>query len=181
VKVKQYSVRVFELTIDSEKTFLAFMDKNIVMLKHYLIYLKGEITPVIEEYLISNEVTYTTHLSVADNKHQELVLKQSDLKIIDEIVRSGQEIKVESDLLVLNRVNSGAKLYVEGNLIVTGTVDGMIFCNGDFMLVKTSPKAMIVFNGAEIDGSLLENRFNKIIFNGEEIIVSPIEKEPKWA
>jgi septum site-determining protein MinC len=181
VKVKQYSVRVFELTIDSQKAFFAFMDKNLVMLKHYLIYLKGEITPAIEEYLNHNGVTFTTHLSVSDNKHQELVLKQGDLKIIDEIVRSGQEIKVESDLLVLNRVNSGAKLYVEGNLIVTGTVDGMIFCNGDFMLVKTSPKAMIVFNGAEIDGSLLENKFNKIIFNGEEIIVSPIEKEPKWA
>lgn len=181
MKVKQYSVRVFELTIESQNSFLAFMDKNVVMLKHYLIYLKGEVTPAIEEYLNSNEVTYTTHLSVSDNKHQELVLKQSDLKIIDDIVRSGQDIKIESDLLVLNRINSGAKLHVEGNLIVTGTVDGMIFCNGDFMLLKTSPKAMIVFNGAEIDGSLLQNKFNKIIFNGEEIIISPIEKEPKWA
>lgn len=181
MKVKQYSIKVFEITIEAQSSFLAFMEKNLVMLRHYLIYLKGEITPAIEEYLTSNEVTYTTHLNLSDKKHQELVLKQSDLKIIDEIVRSGQDIKVESDLLVLNRVNSGAKLHVEGNLIITGDVDGMIFCNGDFMLVKTSPKAMIVFNGVEIDGSLLQNKFNKIIFNGDEIIVSPIEKEPKWA
>ena len=181
MKVKQYSVKVFELTIESESEFLAFMNKNIIMLRHYLIYLKGEITPAIEKYLTNNEISYTTYLSVSDNKHQELVLKQSDLKIIDEIVRSGQSIKVESDLLLLNRVNSGAKLHIEGNLIITGTVDGMIFCNGDFMLVKTSPKAMIIFNGAEIDGSLLQNRFNKIIFNGEEVIITPIEKEPKWA
>lgn len=181
MKVKQYSIKVFEINIDSQSSFLSFMDKNIVMLKHYLLYLKGEITPAIEEYLNANEITYTTHLTLRGKTHQELVLKQSDLKIIDEIVRSGQDIKVQSDLLVLNRVNSGAKLQVEGNLIITGNVDGMIFCNGDFMLLKTSPKAMIVFNGVEIDGSLLQNKFNKIIFNGEEIIVTPIEKEPKWA
>jgi len=181
VKVKQYSIKVFEINIESQSSFLTFMDKNIIMLKHYLIYLRGDITPTIEEYLNSNEIAYTTHLNQSDKKHQELVLKQSDLKIIDEIVRSGQDIRVQSDLLILNRVNSGAKLHVEGNLIITGNVDGMIFCNGDFMLVKTSPKAMIVFNGVEIDGSLLQNKFNKIIFNGEEIIVTPIEKEPKWA
>ncbi|OIP55678.1 MAG: hypothetical protein AUK54_03520 [Helicobacteraceae bacterium CG2_30_36_10] len=181
MKVKQYSIKVFEISIDSQSSFLAFMDKNIIMLKHYLLYLKGEITPAIEEYLNAHEITYTTHLTLRGKTHQELVLKQSDLKIIDDIVRSGQDIKVQSDLLVLNRVNSGAKLQVEGNLIITGNVDGMIFCNGDFMLVKTSKKAMIVFNGVEIDGSLLQNKFNKIIFNGEEIIVTPIEKEPKWA
>ena len=157
------------------------MDKNIVMLKHYLIYLRGEITPAIQEYFQKNDITYTTNLNVGNKTHQELVLKQSDLKIIDTRIRSGQDIKVQSDLLVLNRINSGAKLQVEGNLIVTDTIDGMIFCNGDFMLVKTSPKAMIVFNGVEIDGSLLKNKFNKIIFNGDEIIISPIEKEPKWA
>ncbi|OHE15510.1 MAG: hypothetical protein A2540_06585 [Sulfurimonas sp. RIFOXYD2_FULL_37_8] len=181
MKVKQYSVKVFEINIESQSSFLTFMDKNIIMLKHYLIYLRGEITPAIEEYLNKNDITYTTRLSLSDTKHQDLVLKQSDLKIIDEIVRSGQDIKVASDLLILNRVNSGAKLQVEGNLIITGVVDGMIFCNGDFMLVKTSSKAMIVFNGVEIDGSLLQNKFNKIIFNGDEIIVTPIEKEPKWA
>lgn len=181
MKVKQYSIKVFEINIDSQSSFLTFMDKNIIMLKHYLLYLKGEITPAIEEYLNAHEITYTTHLTLRGKTHQELVLKQSDLKIIDDIVRSGQDIKVQRDLLVLNRVNSGAKLQVEGNLIITGNVDGMIFCNGDFMLVKTSPKAMIVFNGVEIDGSLLQNKFNKIIFNGEEIIVTPIEKEPKWA
>ncbi len=182
MKVKQYSIKVFEINIESQNSFLAFMDKNIIMLRHYLIYLKGEITPAIQEYLDTNDVTYTTHLNLRGNKEQqELILKQSDLKIIDEIVRSGQDIRVESDLLVLNRVNSGAKIYVEGNLIITGIVDGMLFCNGDFMLVHTSPKAMIVFNGVEIDGSLLQNKFNKIIFNGDEILVSPIEKEPKWA
>jgi len=51
VKVKQYSVKVFEINIESQSSFLTFMDKNIIMLKHYLIYLRGEITPAIEEYL----------------------------------------------------------------------------------------------------------------------------------
>ncbi|RLA71860.1 MAG: hypothetical protein DRG24_04490 [Epsilonproteobacteria bacterium] len=181
MKVKQYSIKVFELTIESESSFLDFMEKNLILLKRYLIVLKGVVTPPINEYLDKNDISYTTNLNINNDTHQEQVIKQSDLKIIDTIVRSGQELKVNSDLLILNRINSGAKLHVEGNMIVTDIVDGLIVCNGDFMLIKTSSKALIIFNGVEIEGALLKNKFHKIRFNGEEVTITPIEKEPKWA
>jgi len=181
VKVKQYSIKVFELTIEDETSFLDFLKKNLVLLKRYLIVIKGEMTLRIRRYLDHHQIAYTTNLNISNNNHQEHLLKQSDLQIIDQIVRSGQEVKVMSDLLVLNRVNSGAKLHVEGNLIVTDVVDGLIECNGEFMLIKTSSKALIVFNGVEIEGSMLQNKFHKIRFNGDEVTVTPIEKEPKWA
>ena len=181
MKVKQYSIKVFELTIESETAFLDFMRKNLILLKRYLIVLKGEVTPTISNYLDEQDMTYTTNLNINNDTHQEQVLKQSDLKIIDTIIRSGQEINVNSDLLVLNRINSGSRVHVEGNLIITDIVDGLIECNGEFMLIKASSKALIVFNGLEIEGELLKNKFHKIRFNGDEVIITPIEKEPKWA
>lgn len=181
VKVKQYSIKACELTIESEPAFLAFAQKNLVLLQRYLLVIKGAMTPAIEAYLHDNRLSYTTDLNISNASSHEHLQKQSDLQIIDQIVRSGQEINVASDLLVLNRVNSGARIRAEGNLIITDVVDGLIECNGEFMLIKTSPKALVVFNGATIEGSMLHNKFHKIRFNGEEIVMSPIKKEPKWA
>ncbi len=181
MKVKQYSIKVFELTIESEATFLDFLKKNLILLKRYLVVVKGEMTLRIRRYLDHHDIAYTTNLNFNNNSKQDLVLKQSGLKIIENLVRSGQQIDVDSDLLVLNRVNSGASIHAEGNVIITDVVDGMIECNGDFMLIKTSPKALIVFNGLEIEGALLQNKFHKIRLTGDEVKVSPIEKEPRWA
>lgn len=181
MKVKQYSIKVFELTIDTEDSFLAFLEKNRIMLKSYLVVVKGNMTLRIRRYLDHHDIAYTTNLNFNKRSEQEHLLRQSDLRIVEDIVRSGQELDVNSDLLVLNRVNSGATIRVDGNLIVTDVVDGMIECHGEFMLIKTSPKALIVFHGLEIEGALLQDRFHKIRFNGEEVKVSPIEKEPRWA
>jgi septum site-determining protein MinC len=101
--------------------------------------------------------------------------------VLDKMVRSGQELKIEGDLLLLNRVNSGATISTTGNLIITQVVEGALRCDGAFMMITVSPKANIVFHGVEVDNALLENKLNRIELKENEIHITPvIKKEINW-
>jgi len=118
-----------------------------------------------------------------ENKIENLTNKlQNNFMVMDTIVRSGRELKVEGDLLLLNRVNSGATIYTTGNLIITQVVEGALRCDGNFMMITVSPKANIIFNGVEVDNSLLEDTLNRIELKDNEIYITPvIKKEINWA
>jgi septum site-determining protein MinC len=106
---------------------------------------------------------------------------QKNLKVLDTLVRSGQELNIDGDLLLLNRVNSGATIKTTGSLIVTQVVDGAIRCNGDFMMLKASPKANIVFHNVEVDNTYLKDRLNRVELINNEIRITPVLKETNWA
>jgi septum formation inhibitor MinC len=102
--------------------------------------------------------------------------------VLDSIIRSGRELNIEGDLLILNRVNSGATVNTSGNLIITQVVEGAVRCDGNFMMITVSPKANIVFNGVLVDNSLLENKLNRIELKDRKIHITPvIKKEINWA
>ena len=107
---------------------------------------------------------------------------QNNLKVLDGMIRSGVELNIEGDLLLLNRVNSGATINISGNLIVTMVVEGAIRCNGNFMMLTASPKANIVFQGVEVDNTMLEDKLNRIELKDNKIIITPVlKKEINWA
>jgi hypothetical protein len=49
------------------------------------------------------------------------------------------------------------------------------------MLLKPSPKARIVFNGADISDAMDEEHFYKIILKNNEILISKYAKDIQWA
>jgi len=104
----------------------------------------------------------------------------TNIKVLDSLVRSGQELKIDGDLLLLNRVNSGATITIEGNLIITQIIDGSIRCNGEFMMLKASPKANIVFHDVEVDNEFLKDRLNRVELKNNEITITPVLKESNW-
>lgn len=107
---------------------------------------------------------------------------ENSFTVLDTMIRSGRELEVEGDLLLLNRVNSGATIHTTGNLIVTHVVEGALRCDGHFMMVTVSPKANIIFNGLSVDTSLLEDKLNRIELKENEIVITPvIKKEINWA
>jgi len=62
MKAKQKKIRVFDIVVDKEEKFFDFMDKNLLLLKDYLLLMEGEITPKIKEFLNSNGLCYViTH------------------------------------------------------------------------------------------------------------------------
>ena len=209
MKSKQYSLKVYETTIIDEVEFMEFFDKNDTLFKDYLILITGECSSNIKKYLENKELTYLHNITlpkgrrrkaleeelksqnvdaavlaeIAQNKLDELSTQlQNNLTVLDEIVRSGQELDIQGDLLLLNRVNSGATIKTTGNIIITKVVEGAIRCAGNFMMLTASPKANIVFHGVEVDNTLLEDRLNRVELKNNEIIITPVlKKEINWA
>jgi len=209
LKSKQYSVKVYETKVDDEATFIAFFDANYTLFKDHLIVIEGNLSHSIETYLKIKKLKYMnnvvlpkgrTRKALEEELHSEKVENavsqkmaeakvkklssqlQNNLTVLDNMIRSGRELNIEGDLLLLNRVNSGATINTLGNLIVTKVVEGSIRCNGNFMMLTASPKANIVFHGVEVENSLLENRLNRVELKNNEIIITPVlKKETNWA
>ena len=209
MKSKQYSVKVYETKVDDEAKFMAFFDANYTLFKDHLIVIEGELSQTIETYLKVKKLSYMNNVTLpkgrtrkaleeelrfeqveravsqqlAEEKLEKLSSRlQNNLTVLDNMIRSGRELNIEGDLLLLNRVNSGATINTLGNLIVTKVVEGSIRCNGNFMMLTASPKANIVFHGVEVENRLLENRLNRVELKNNEIIITPVlKKETNWA
>ena len=208
MQTRQYSLKVCELTIVDDAEFISFFETNYPIFKDYLIVINGDVSEDIELYLNNKQLKFMVNVTLPIGqprkavereieliKEEYLVSKQqleeeltgltnkiqNNLKVLDTLVRSGQELNIEGDLLLLNRVNSGGKIVIEGNLIVTQIVDGAIRCNGNFMMIQASPKANIVFHGVEVDNSyLLIDKLNKVELIENEIVITPVLKETNW-
>lgn len=207
MRTKQYSVKVCEMTLTNEDEFISFFEVNYILFKDHLIVINGQMTQKVEKYLKENELQYMLNVTlpkgqgrlaiekeIQEQKEQheveqlekeqelsELSSKlENNLKVRDTLVRSGQELNIDGDLLLLNRVNSGATIIINGNLIITQIVEGAIRCTGNFMMIKASPKANIVFNDIEVDNTCLIDRLNKVEFINNEIVITPVLKETNW-
>ena len=209
MKSTQYSLKVYETTITDELQFMEFFDNNHTLFKDHLIVIKGECSSRIKEYLEKKKLIYLNNIVLPKGRTRkalEAELKthevdaavsaqiakselaklssqlQNNLTVLDEMVRSGRELDIKGDLLLLNRVNSGATIKTTGNVIITKVVEGAIRCSGNFMMLTASPKANIIFQGVEVDNNLLENRLNRVELKNNEIIITPVlKKEINWA
>ncbi|WP_108061251.1 hypothetical protein [Poseidonibacter lekithochrous] len=207
MRTKQYSVKVCEMALVNEDEFISFFEINYILFKDHLIVISGEMTKRVEAYLKEKKLQYLVNANLPkgqgrvaiekeiqeqkeqhqiEQEQKELELSklsnklQNNLKVRDTLVRSGQELNIDGDLLLLNRVNSGATIIINGNLIITQIVDGAIRCNGNFMMLQASPKANIVFNDIEIDNTSLNERLNKVEFINNQIVITPVLKETNW-
>lgn len=196
MKTKQSSLKVLEVTLDDEKEFINFFDKNYVFFKHHLISILGEVNENIHKYLQEKELIYIVNKvlpksqksSLKKEVQEEKTIEKKEqtkevkdnLRVIDTLVRSGQELNISGDLLLLNRVNSGASINIKGNLIVTQIVEGSIRCYGNFMMLKASPKANIIFHDVEVENIHLTNKLNRVELKNNEIIITPVLKETNW-
>ncbi len=198
---KQYSVKVFEVNLTEDDDFIPFFETKYAFFKNHLISLNGPVSQELKDYLNKKQMKYILNVELPKRKSTSVIeshseaknLKQEikepikeektkeNLKVLDSLVRSGQELNINGDLLLLNKVNSGAKINIEGNLIITQIVNGAIRCNGDFMMIKASDKANIVFHDVEVDNSYLEERLNRVELINNEIVITPVLKETNWA
>ncbi len=228
MKNRQYSVKIFETTVEDENKFIEFFDKNYTLFQDHLIHVKGEMSEKIKEYLENKSFQFVHNTTfpigrsrkaleeelksgmTKEQRDESLVLQETlkeqivendvnqqiaqaeiaklakklknSFTVLDSIIRSGRELNIEGDLLLLNRVNSGATIHTTGNLIITQVVEGALRCDGSFMMITVSPKANIIFNGVVVDNSLLENKLNRIELKDREIYITPvIKKEINWA
>jgi hypothetical protein len=194
LKIKQYSVKIVEIDLTDENEFISFFDKNYQFFINNFITINGKESQKIIEYLETKNIKYAFNIEFPSQKGlrekkyekdtNEVKVKkkiqEKKLKVIDKLVRSGQEIDLDTDLLLLSRVNSGGSIIVNGTFIATQIIDGSIRCNGDFMLLQASAKANIVFQGVEVDSKFLQDKLYRIELLNNEIVITPALKETSW-
>ena len=186
----QYSIKVFETQIEDDDKFISFIETNYELFKNHLIVIQGDISQNISEFLDRLGLKYINNISLPKAKktqdnfivvEDKPKVKNYRLKIINEALRSGQVIEYEGDILITDRINSGAKIVSNGNIIALNIVNGDIYCNANYIIMPQSQKANIVIAGHKINNLLLQHKLNKIEIIDDIVSVTSIsKKELKW-
>jgi septum site-determining protein MinC len=99
------------------------------------------------------------------DRHAEVIEPKSDKVVKFSTVRSGEDIVTNGDVAVFGRVNSGAKIKAEGSVEVFDTIDGLIECAGEYMLLKSIGKGTVMFAGNKLDAKSFDGKIKKVTLN----------------
>ena len=199
MKVTQKNVRVFHIEIDDEASFLDYFRKNSLLLKEFFLLVEGNITKNIAFVLEQSGVCYkeinncdirfggikkeTPSLEEAPVKKEsvaEPVIEQAKqlpkLKLYDRPIRSGEEIVENLPIVIFGRVNSGAKVFCEESMSIYGIIDGLVQCDGDYIVLSgISPRGHLIFNGEIVDREMLkQNVLQKIVMRDNVIEIKEV-------
>ncbi len=104
---------------------------------------KGKLENLLKKYNTS-VLAYRSAIESSGNGLRE----KKSLKIINKTVRSGQRIEYDGDVLIIGDVNPDAYVIASGNVIVMGTLRGIVHAgaNGDetavIMALKLRPQQL---------------------------------------
>jgi septum site-determining protein MinC len=199
MKVTQKNVRVFHIEIDEEQAFLDYFRKNAPLLKEFFLLVEGNITKNIAFVLEQSGVCYkdirsctirfgtvkkeplaAEEISVAtdsETSQKETLPKQCrKLKLFDRPIRSGEEIHESEPMVIFGRVNSGAKVFCEESMSIYGIIDGLVQCDGEYIVLNgISPRGDLIFNGEIIERTLVkENLLQKIVLKDGRLEIKEI-------
>jgi len=201
MKAKQKNLRIFEIDITSDEEFFAYMNKNMILLKDFFLLLNGHISDAVVTYLdehhfcfkIAKDCNIKAHSKhnpaenraiMDQNQHQNstsnnvaevrTVREKVKTLLIEQPIRSGREIVHEGDVTIFGRVNSASKVIAHGNVEVYGIIDGLVQCDGDYMIVKDLGKGHIIFNGDILEKESFDGKPKKITYGKEGAIIKDL-------
>ena len=179
MRVTQKNVRVFHIEIDDEQAFLDYFRKNSLLLKEFFLLIEGSITKNIAFVLEQSGVCYkeingcNIRLgslkkelpSLEEAPKQEVQEAQVEepkpiqkLRIFDRPIRSGEEIHENVPVVIFGRVNSGAKVFCEDSMSIYGVIDGLVQCDGEYLIVGgMTPRGHLIFNGEIVERSSIKD------------------------
>lgn len=182
MKVKQKTIRIFELECLAGDDVAAFADQNFAILKDFLLVVSGDgaaeglailrsrgleaiagasLPPLSTkkegtEVMLAAAATAPAVTTVVTAEPSPAGQEERSEKLFfDRPVRSGEEIDASGDLVIYGRINGGARVTARGNLGVFGTIDGTVVCDGDFILLRGIGQGHVVFRGEILDRDLL--------------------------
>lgn len=178
MKIKQKTMRVFEIEAQSGEDIRSYFEKNRDILKEFFLVLKGDDSGAMltlaydygfvgcqAESLPIMSLKKEAHDVVIPEKSQEesasalpleastqpTTLQTKERHLLDRPIRSGEEITRDGDLVVYGRVNSGSKLRIGGNLAVFGTIEGTVICDGEYAMFRDIGQGHLVLQGEIIE------------------------------
>jgi len=194
--VKQKNLRVFHIHIEKKEKFFEYFEKNKILLKEFFLLIDGEVDEQICDTLKKESICFTNINNCKvklSNVKKELTtpkiekkeelkdkpvqsLPSEKLKIYERPIRSGEEITEELPMVVFGRINSGAKVFSSQSVSIYGIIDGLVQCDGDFVVLNGIGQAgNLIFNGEIIDKDILKKDvLQKITMSNNVIKVKEI-------
>jgi septum site-determining protein MinC len=157
--LRQRTLRVFE--VDNYENLKNIIQSKYDLIKNHFFLLK-EKNEDIESLLKENNLSYFIENSEGFTPKKEIipqikVIEKEIVKkvkpktvIFDKIIRSGEEIETDDNLIFLQRINAGAKIISLGNVEIYAECEGKVICDGEYLIVKKNKKGTILFKGADI-------------------------------
>jgi len=177
--VKQKNLRVFHIKIEDNRDFLEYFIKNKILLKEFFLLLEGNVDIQTKSFLDEAKVCYKfiddcsirlanvkqeLHVEQDEKKAvkkfetEKLEIEKEKLRVFNRPIRSGEEINEDLPLVIFGRINSGAKLICTQSATIYGIIDGLVQCDGDFIILKgISNHGNLIFNGEIIDKDILKD------------------------
>lgn len=90
------------------------------------------------------------------------VIEHAKTLLFQKPIRSGEEVIHDGDITIFGRVNSAAKVFAEGNVEVYGCIDGLVQCDGEYMIIKDIGKGYVIFNGDILEKELFDGELKKV-------------------
>lgn len=192
IKAKQKNLRVFDIEIENENDFFTYMEKNYVLLKEYPLVLSGNTSEQIRSYLDEKQLLYLgketlsrigfrSKNSFSEQQNDEKSGKNPDSTpsigqtlVYNRPIRSGEIIESDGDIVILNRVNSGAKIRAQGNVQIFGELDGIAECEGEFMILQKIRSGHAVFDGEILNSETFDGALKKIMKKEDRILIEEI-------
>ena len=194
--VKQKNLRVFHITIEEKDNFSEYLKKNKILLMEFFLLIDGEVDELIEKMLDDEGLCYknistcklkfSSVKKVAPKEEPKVEIEQNKvlvepvskekLKIYDRPIRSGEEVNEELPVVVFGRINSGARLFCTQSVSIYGIIDGLVQCDGDYIVLNgLGNHGNLIFNGEIIDKEILKNNvLQKITIRNSQVDVKEI-------
>ncbi|MCX2717739.1 septum site-determining protein MinC [Helicobacter sp. MIT 21-1697] len=190
IKTRQRTLRLFEFEAGgSTQEYIDFITKHLPLLQRHTLGFRDEIEPKLQTFLQEHNLSfanlsdmahiYVTHqdsltLSQSSQSHLcNVQVASSSALFINKVVRSGEEIYHNGDIVVQSQVNSGARIIAEGNLLLLSECSGSIESQGDYIICTKILAPTILFQDALLDETFLRkinqsSALFKIIFKKDD-------------
>lgn len=99
---------------------------------------------------------------------------QSQRLIINRVLRSGENIQNNGDVVVFGRVNSGAKIISSGAVEIFEEIDGLVECEGDYMIIRSIGKGSVVFKNETVKKESLIYDLNRLYFENAKLQIKKV-------
>lgn len=159
MKVKQKNIRVFEIECENFGEFEAYLDKNAILLRNFLLLLKGDAEGSFAKecrrkalWCASYYVERNENVAPAskeeqisqDSKQEEDEEKSAEQSVFMESMSKYEQKELAKTILVAKNLRSGEDIDTEADVTITGRINSGA-------KVKTSGNAIVL---GTIDGAL---------------------------
>lgn len=197
LEIKGVTVPALLIKLDSSKSFeenlkeleeklsSTFFKGSVSILDLSNIQLSDEEIQKIEEILKRYNTRVLGYKSQNEKPKKQIpqITEKKSLKIINKTVRSGQRIEYDGDVLVIGDVNPDAYIVASGNIVVMGTLRGIVHAgaNGDetavVMALKLIPQQLRIgsFFTRSPDNPEMPEHPEKAYIENNQIVIERIK------